>query len=173
MSSNVTIDNIGIKVHERYAQDQFLLELKYITESHKIPHQSEIVSISALYSSKWEELFQIHIKNIPWAHFIPPPQYKSQRKKFFSYRLSPKINLMQEDEEEADEQADDFLDGEEIPESRVDLIKKMIFSQTNDLLSATLLEKNKTSLCCLLDSINFLCELLREVDSRKLQYQKG
>lgn len=101
----VTIDQLDIKIHERYAKDQQQLDTKYIKESTAIAAYSEIVGTSSIYPSNWEILFELQIKNISWAAFCPPLRYTLQSNRFFSYQILPTIYLRDElDEEEESEE---------------------------------------------------------------------
>lgn len=166
----VTIDKLDIKVHERYAQDQQKLDSSYIKESASIAPHSEIIGTSSIFSSKWEELFEIQAKNISWANFSPPPGYQFQARRFFSYLIAPSIPLWDEDQEKRDE-GDTEEDGEEIKESLLDLLTSVKSDKKGGI--SHLIEKEKTILLNLFDSIKELNTLLKHINSRKIQYQKG
>ncbi|HSX04229.1 MAG TPA: DUF5399 family protein [Rhabdochlamydiaceae bacterium] len=158
----VTIDQLGIEAHRRYAFDQETLDTAYITESPLVPQHSEITGTSAIYSSKWEELFEVHLKNIPWAAFSPPPKYFRQRNRFFSHALIPGILWSDEDENEEDEERDNER-------------KKQNESMRNiiNAISCRRIKGEESALLNLIESVKLLNSLLREINSRKLQYQKG
>ena len=88
----VTFDSIDISVHQRYAKDQALLDPTFLAETQLVAHHPEITSISRIYSSKWEELFELYKRSSSWAFFCPPSQYLSQSKRFFSHCLLPTIS---------------------------------------------------------------------------------
>ncbi len=164
----VTIDNLDIKVHERYAQDQVALESKYITESFAIAPHSESVGTSSIYASQWEILFEIHLCNTSWALFSPPPKYHVQRNKFFTYQVVPAVNWSEEEDgEEQDEE------GEQDQETPSSLLNKILTAKKGDRQSHLTFEKEKTAILNLFDSVKRLNKLLEHVNSRKLQYQKG
>ena len=147
--SNITISDIGIKAHERYAQDQKNLDTRYIHESPFIPAQSEVIGTSIIYSSKWEALFELNLINIPWAMFLPPPKYHGKRKRLFSYRVLSK---------------NPSFDPEEDQES---------FEEKKQLLWKSENETDKLPLLRLLDVIHFLNNMLKDIHCRMGQYQKG
>ncbi len=146
----ITIDQIGIEAHKRYATDQALLDLSYITESQMISPHLEIAATSQIYSSQWEELFGIHLNNIPWAAFSPPPKYNAQRKRFFAQTLIPSI-FFSDEKEDDDESFKNFMHA----------------------LACRKIKKDESALLGLIESIKLLNSLLKEVNARKLRYQKG
>lgn len=159
----ITIDQIGIDAHKRYAIDQETVESKYVTESSMIPPQLEIAGTSMIYSSKWEELFEMNGNNIPWAAFYPPPNYRTQRNKFFSHALTPNIPWSDEndDQEEGEE-------GEEEPKKQNESLNALLAE-----LSKRIVKSDESALLNLVQSIKMLNNLLKEVNAKKLQYQKG
>jgi hypothetical protein len=84
-------------------------------------------------------------------------------KRFFSYRLFPNIYWDDEDEEEEQEEDD----------SKFDLIQEVIRVQKLGDQSHTLFEKDKSAILALLESIKWVNHLLKQINARKLQYQKG
>lgn len=168
----VTIDKLHIKSHERYAKDQANLDLKLISESSAIPQHSEITGTSAIYSSKLEELFELQIRNIPWAIFSPPPKYTIQSRRFFSYRLLPKISCQDDDEDESEEEKEERENSEKGAKS-LNLIKEILEAKKKEAEAAHTFAKDKAKLLNLLESIKRLDKLLSFINSKKLQYQKG
>ena len=158
----ITVDQIGIEAHKRYAVDQENLESSYITDSSMIPQHLEIAGTSAIYSSKWEELFEINLKNIPWAAFSPPPKYFSHRNRFFSHALIPGILWSEEDESEEDEERENER------KKQNETLHAII-----EAISSRKIKGDGSALLNLIESVKFLNSLLKEINSRKLQYQKG
>lgn len=160
----ITIDQIGIDAHKRYAIDQESLDTHYITDATHISGQLEIAGTSMIYSSKWEELFEFNLNNTTWAAFLPPPNYRTQRNKFFSHSLIPGI-LWSESDDDEDLEEDENTENERKKQNA--LIKNII-----EVLSSRLKE-DESALLNLIQSIKTLNSLLREVNAKKLQYQKG
>ena len=170
----ITIDRINIKDHQRYAEDQAALDTVYIRESGLVAAQSEMIASTSLTTSNWDELFEFHIKNIPWASFQPPPRYFFQKKRFFSYAILPALAIEKDKEEEGGE------DTQQDPEARKHvadaffyLLKKKLSEHRASTRKTRLTEQERTRLISLIDSIHFLNRLLLEINARKLQYQKG
>jgi len=161
----ITIDNYAVEAHERYATDQSLYEMKYISEANLIPRHFEMAGNQSTITSKWDELFETHLNKHPWANFDPPPKFNLMRNRFFSYVISPEFDWF-EDEEDDEEK-------EKHEKRRLEEYKEKIGSKKSQLIPIALLEKDRTALFNLLDSIQSLNGLLREVHARKLQYQKG
>jgi hypothetical protein len=152
--STVTIDNLGMKTHERYAQDQEVLESKYITESFSIAPHSESVGTSSIYSPQWEALFDLHLCNTPWALFSAPPKYHVQRNKFFASRIVPGVN---------------WEEGEET----FPLLDKILDAPKAENQSNLSFEKDKTAILNLFESVKRLNILLAEINAKKMGGLKG
>ena len=160
-----TIDNLDIKIHERYAQDQKILDRTFTKETSLLSSHAEIAATSVIYASKWEELFETGIRNVPWAVFSPPSFYHQKPHRFFSYRLLPSIYVEDENEEEMDEDSERKKEGE--------LLKKALQAKKGRNQDSSLFERDKTAIVSLLKTVVHLNELLTQVNSRKLQFQKG
>ena len=102
----VTIDNLDIKDHVRWAQDQTDLDATYFTEARAISQHPELLGMSVIYASQWELLFDWQKKNAHWASFAPPSKYYLASRRLFSFRLFPTI-YWEDDEEDAEQ---DYLE---------------------------------------------------------------
>lgn len=162
----VTIDNYNVEAHERYATDQSLLDFTFIKESNIIAPHFEMAGGQSTIASKWDELFETHLNKHPFALFAPPPKFSGMRNRFFSYAISPEFDWV-----EADEDADEEKQRKE--QKKLEEYKEKIQSKKSKSTPIALLEKDRTALFNLLDSIQMLNGFLREVHARKLQYQKG
>jgi hypothetical protein len=162
----VTIDNLSIKIHERYAQDQNLLDPKYLTDALSITTQSEITGTSSIYTSKLEALFEYNLKNCPWASFSPPPRFLFQARRFFSFSLFPYLSFDDEKEESDDEESEEKKEAN-------NLIERARAVESANEGSTSAFEKEKTAVLNLLDTLKHLNGLLKHINARKAQYQKG
>ncbi|MBS0629806.1 MAG: DUF5399 family protein [Verrucomicrobia bacterium] len=160
----VTIDNYQIEAHERYATDQSLLDVSYLSDANLIPRHFEIANSESTISSKWEELFETNISKHPFATFAPPPKFNLMRNRFFSYVISPEFDWVENEQDEEKEQRE---------KKQLEEYKEKILSKKSKSTPIALLEKDRSALFNLLDSIQMLNGFLREVHARKLQYQKG
>ncbi len=164
----ITIDNLDIKDHIRWAQDQTILDPTYLAEAQSIVHHPEHMGMSTIYTSQWETLFEWQKRNLPWASFSPPLKYHVASRRLFSFRLFPSI-FWSEDEEESSEDAPDQHEKE--PSN--DLWKQVINIAAFPNQPSVLFEKDKTAILNLLESIKHLNNLIAHISARKLQYQKG
>lgn len=155
----MTIDNLDVAVHERWAQDQEKLDPKYLSSA-ETPNHFEIAGTSILYPSQWEELFEVHVKNIPWAAFTPPPHYRLQPNKFFTHRIVPSIDTGMEGKEE--EEKESFYEK---------ILRKAEERRKQKALAAV--QREETALTNLFDIVQTLNVLLEQINARKTQYQKG
>lgn len=168
----VTIDQLDIKNHVRWAQDQKNYDDFFVKESHVVAPHPEILGTSAIYASKFEELFELQKKNPSWAFFAHPKNFHLFSRRFFSYRLFPSIYW--EETEESDEDAEHSPEDEQHEESDSNnLIQQVINVKKNPQDTQSLFEKDKTAILSLLEAIKQIDKMLGQVNARKLQYQKG
>jgi hypothetical protein len=165
----VTIDQLDIKEHVRWAQDQESYDISFVKESHLVAPHPEILGTSAIYPSKFDELFELQKRNLPWATFAPPKNFHMFSKRFFSYRLFP--NIYWEDEESQEEKGE--KDSSEEKKANHDLIQEVIRIKKLGNQTPALFENDKSSILNLLESIKWVNHLLKQINARKLQYQKG
>jgi len=173
--NGVTIDKFDIKVHERYAQDQLILDLDptFLKEASQIPPHSQITGTSSIYSSKWEELFELQLRNVPWAFFSPPPLYHVHAKRFFSYRLIPSLDFNEDNQKDKEEDQDHEQEEDNSSLAHQEIVSKILYATPQTQKTTTHIEKERATLLSLVESIRHLDKLLKHVNSRKLQYQKG
>lgn len=165
----VTIDNLDIKEHVRWAQDRAVLDTRIVSESQSIAPYPDIIGTSAIFSSQLEELFDWEKGMHPWANFVPPQNSYLFSKRFFSHRLFPNIHW--KDQEEKDNDEKDNEEEEENPSK--DLIQHILRIQTRHNHAISLFEKDKSCILSLLESIRSIDGMLAQISGRKLQYQKG
>ncbi len=104
---HVTIDQLDLKDHVRWATDQEVYDAYFVNEASQVAPYPEIIASSHIYPSKLEELFEMQKKNLQWASFAPPHNFYLFSKRFFSYRLFLDIYCEEKgDEEDSSEQED-------------------------------------------------------------------
>ncbi|MCI0382696.1 MAG: DUF5399 family protein [Chlamydiae bacterium] len=88
-----TIDNLGIDISTRYAQDQEISveSAKLVKESQQIPFTTEVDVHLPFFLPYEFDLFQIGKKHIAWAGFPPLPQYREKKVPIFREQLIPGI----------------------------------------------------------------------------------
>lgn len=161
----VTIDQFGIEAHERYAKDQEALDSSFIKGA--APY-SEIIGTSVIYSSEWDKLFDYSLRNHPWAAFAPPREFALlQRRRFFGFSIVPSLDGFSQDEEKAIQEGGEEEDDE--PEAFAEE-KECLMSVKSSEAS---IERERSTLFKLFESMENLNELLKEIHSKKLQFQKG
>src|SRR5579863_7976964 len=97
-----TIDNLGMDVSTRYAEDQKILDQSIIKEARNIPLQTEIDVTAPFFPSELEGLLHMSPLHSSWASFIAPALYYEQRKKLFTFQSIP--SLGSEDKKESQTQ---------------------------------------------------------------------
>lgn len=165
----VTLDQIGIEIHERYARDQQVLDKAFVEEA--APH-SEVMATSSIFASEWDKLFSYSTRNVPWASFVFPPfSFLSKKRSVFVSSVLPSL----EEDEQQDHQKGESDEEHEDENKRslfAEIRARLLCVQAADL-SKDQLERERSILLRLLESVEELNELLKEIQSRKLQYQKG
>ncbi len=154
MTKATTIDNLDVKIHERYAQDQQIYDRSFVTEASLVSPHADIAATSAIYSSHYEALFE---------HY-------RMRNRFFSYTILP--FLPQDGERKKGEDEETQEDQEEEDRESI-LLKKTLQATKAKNQDTSLFEKDKSKIVNLLQTVDHLNEILGQINSRKLQYQKG
>ncbi len=165
----ITIDNLDIKDHVRWAQDQAIFDPTYLTEAQAVVQHPEYLGTSTIYASQWESLFEWQKRNVHWAAFAAPLKYHLATRRLFSYRLFPSIYWEEDEEDPGEDQQQD----EEKKEPSTDLIKQILQVERFSKQPAVLFEKDKTAILNMLESIKYINQLIAHISARKLQYQKG
>ncbi len=165
-----TIDNLGVDVSTRYAEDQRLLDDKFIKESRGIPAQTTIDVTAPYFPSEIDVLLKAQPLQLPWALFSAPLHYSDQKKRLFTFQVIP--SLGSEDKKES--QAQKILaklrslarkkeeEKEQEKEKREE--QESLFEEE---------EREQKILISLLDTITNLDKLIIDVNARRGQYQKG
>ena len=166
----VTIDNLDIKEHIRWAQDRAVLDTSIVQESQQIAPYPDILGISAIFPSQLEELFDWEKGMHPWANFTPPENLFLFSRRFFSHRLFPHIYCQDYPEKQDDAQDNQEEKGKD---KGNDLISTVLATVKGANQSHALFEKDKNSILSLLESIRSIDAMLAQIAARKLQYQKG
>ncbi len=169
----VTIDNLDIKDHLRWAKDQEILNASLIEDTSIIAMHSEVMGMSLIYPSKLDELFDLQNKNQHFANFAPPAQFHLFAKRFFSHRLFPGIHWEDADEQQEEEYTDQKESLETALKANRDLIQAVTRLKKETNSTSSLFEKDKDAILHLLESIRWIEGLLKQIHGKKLQYQKG
>jgi hypothetical protein len=159
----VTIDNFDIKIHEQYARDQLSFDQTFIVDAQGLSSHFDAGGTSSIYSSKWEELFDIGARNVPWALFAAPFSFNLQRNRYFHFQILPSLKDSLEDEENDEDEA----------EQKAEILQKILKTKKNARQPHAIFEREKSTLLNFFDSVKMLDKLLTHINTRKLQYQKG
>lgn len=169
-----TIDNLHIEAHQRYAQDQHMLDPRFMVDTSSITQHAELAGTSSIYSSQLDQLIQTYAGILPWASFHPPVGFLTQTNRFFRSRLFPRTKQgfhHNHEEEDSGEDARQEKDGEKEEENPLIHLLELAIERTSH--ASKRVERDKTLLISLLQKIDEIDALLAFINTRKLQYQKG
>ncbi len=167
-----TIDNLGVEVSTRYAEDKRTLDETLIKEARAIPVQTEIEVTTPFFPSEVDALLHFQSTGLTWASFVPPVRYFEQRKRLFTYQLIPSMGS----EDKKESQTLRILaklrsmEEERIEKEKEEKDKRHQYEEERVLEEE---EKEKKILTSLLDIIALFDKLIIEINSRRSQYQKG
>lgn len=168
-STRKTIDNLGLDTSIRYAQDQQYLDASIIKETRNVPGTAEVDVSAPFFASEFDTLFELNKRNQGWALFVNPPGFLDQRKRLFTFNIIPSLGSDELYELHAQSIRDKVQkDKEKNKEKKRD--KKGNYEDDIELDEE---EKESIKLLALLDIIHELDRLLKEVLSKRSQYQKG
>jgi hypothetical protein len=157
-----TVDNLGPDASNRYANDQKEFDRSFITESGKIPSQTQIDVLKASYRSEMETLFGLAGANEPLAMFQEPMGYAIQKKRLFTHTVVPALASM------------------EMMETQVQRIKERVIQVQPqgaekweiDLLHKDV-EREQKTLLNFFSCANQIAKDHREANSKRGQFSKG
>ncbi len=161
-----TIDNLGVEASIRYAKDKALFEPNFIEDSRIVSQKTEISALRPYIPSEFDQLFTVG-KNLPWASFLPPPEYFNQSKPLFSYQLIPSLGSYEKQEADTDKL-----------EALEDAIQKHRGSKKKKTEQEMLDEEEeeeteRQAIVALLECIHAFDRSLDLINSRRNQYQRG
>ncbi len=169
-----TIDNLGVDVSTRYAQDVATLDESLIKDARGITLQTQIDVTQPAFASEFELLFELSKKNLPWAEFQPPIRYNEQKKRVFTHQIIPSLGTLDKRERESAKiiaKADSYQkkkQGDQEKEGQKNSQKKFMELQEEEQV-----KKEKKILIKLLDCIIYLDKDMASIQSKRSQYQKG
>lgn len=165
-----TIDNLGVDVSTRYAEDKRTLDESLIKEAPKIPTETAIEVTSPYFPSEMEGLFPSQAVHITWASFPAPAAFFEQRKKLFTFQLIPSMGTEDRQESQAGKilamitaLPEDKRPGE-VKDKRQQYEIERAYEEK---------ERQKKILISLFTTIAQFDKMIIEINSRRTQYQKG
>ena len=163
-----TIDNLGVDVSTRYAEDQKTLDQSMVKEARAVSAQTEIEVTTPFLPSELEALLQSQNTYISWASFYAPAHYFEQRNRLFTYQLIPAMGSDDKKESQAQKILAKLRTLEKEEKGEKDKRKK--YEEARALEEE---ENEKKVLTSLLDTIALYDKLIIDINSRRSQYQKG
>lgn len=149
-----TVDNLGTDVSERYAKDQRLTDNTYIKGAGGIPSRTEIDVSTPFFPGELDLLLQAQPTHITWSSFPPPPAYHEQRKRLFTFQITPTIGPEGKWESQAQKALEKL---HSIPDESLEPPQ----TQPKKILTA------------LLTAINDLNKSIIDINCKRSQYHKG
>lgn len=163
-----TIDNLGVDVSTRYAEDQKTLDQSIVKEARGVSAQTEIEVTIPFLPSELEALLQSQNTYISWAFFYAPAHYFEQRNRLFTYQLIPAMGSEDKKESQAQKILAKLRTLKKEEKGEKDKRKK--YEEARALEEE---ENEKKILTSLLDTIALYDKLIIDINSRRSQYQKG
>lgn len=167
-----TIDNLGVDVSTRYAEDQKLLDTEIIKQSRLVPTRTEIDVSAPFFPSELDELLDTQATHSVWALFPPPKLFFEQRKRLFTHQMIPSMGSDEKKEAQMEKIFSKMRELEERKKEgdREQKDKKQQYEEERLLEEE---EKEKKILTSLLNTITLYDKLVVEINSRRSQYHKG
>lgn len=162
-----TIDNLGIEVSTRYAEDLRELDQQLLIEARGIQEQTEIEITHPFFLTKLEILLEPQ-KQQPWATFTPPKGYFEQKKRFFMFQLIPSLGS----EEKHETQTQKILSLKIFSRKKKEGQQQEEEADSCDPEKENY-EKEKKALLSVLQTIMHLDKEIQEINARRGQYHKG
>jgi hypothetical protein len=161
-----TIDNLGIEIYTKYAQDREILDEKIIQEARLIPVEAEVDVTHPSFASEFDLLLQTNRRNHTWADFFSPPFYHDQKKRLFSFQVLPSLGSDEKKESQIQRIKERAAQDEEKERKH----PAQNWEEERDHQEE---RKEKEILLTLLGRVNGLERDLIDINSRRHQYQKG
>jgi DNA-binding transcriptional regulator GbsR (MarR family) len=153
-----TIDNLGVDISTRYAEDRELFDESFIRDARTVTVQTSITSTLPAHLPEFDLLFDLTQRKATWATFLAPPHYYATRRRLFAEQVIPEIGT-------PDKQETQLLRVEAVGDEE----KKRHTLPTE----VEQVEQEKQTLLKLLNKLHNIDELLIAINSRRDQYQKG
>lgn len=167
-----TIDNLGIDVSTRYAEDKKTLDESLVKEAPAVAIQTGIEVTTPFLPSEVEALLHFQPTYISWALFNAPLYYYEQRKRLFTYQLIPSMGSEDKKESQAQKILEKLksMTREKEEREKEQKDKRERYREERELEEE---EREKKVLTSLLERIAIFDKLVIDINSRRSQYQKG
>ncbi|MGL4540513.1 MAG: DUF5399 family protein [Candidatus Rhabdochlamydia sp.] len=170
-----TIDNLGIEVSTRYAEDLKELDQKLLTEARGIREQMEIDITHPFFLTELEILLEPQ-KQQTWATFIPPVGYFEQKKRFFGFQLISSLGSEEKHEKQVQKiisQSKTFSRKKRNNQQGDQQDQDNQQGEPDNNPEKEYHEKEKKTLVSVLQTIMYLDKEIQEINARRGQYHKG
>ncbi|MCP5505275.1 MAG: DUF5399 family protein [Chlamydiales bacterium] len=167
-----TIDNLGLDTSVRWAKDQQYFDSSLIKESSLVSRQTTIDVTSPAFSSKFDALFQINQRFIPWALLGAPQGYNLQKMRLFTYQAIPSLGSEEFLHVQMLKIKDRVKAQKESRAKRREAGQGSEYAWEDEREEEEELRQSKT-LIALLEYLQILDKLMTEINARRSQYQKG
>jgi len=169
-----TIDNLGIDASSRYAADQHNLNTEIVKSSGSIPRQAEIDVTTPSFSSEFDLLFDTGKKNSAWAQFSMPNDYNEQRKRLFTYQITPSLGTPDKVESLEHKILSKLKEpSEDLKKEAHNKPGELKLTDWEQNLEKGDQEREQKVLLQFLKTIHTLDRCVADISSRRMQYQKG
>jgi hypothetical protein len=160
-----TIDNLGVDIYTRYAEDQKAFDKSLIEENKQVYPQAAIDVTKPAYSSQFSLVFGLSLLHPSWASFQAPKGFGEQKNILFTNQLLP------------------FLGNEDKQQAQIQRVKQRPKQHKEqeehgkhswqDEKEEHEEEKEKETLLTLFSCIGNIDKDIIEVNTRRKQFQKG
>jgi len=155
-----TIDNLGLDISNRYAEDRELFDESFIKDARSVTSQTSVTTTTPSHLPEFDLLFDLGKRKASWATFLAPPLYTASRRRLFAEQVIPQLGTP--DKQEAQVQRVEAIGDEEK--------KKRQHALPTEIEEV---EQEKQILLKLLSNLHIFDQLLIDINSRRAQYQKG
>lgn len=153
-----TIDNLGLDISNRYAEDRELFDESYIRDSRSAAAQTSVTTTTPSHLPELDVLLDLGRAKSSWALFYAPPHYSASRRRLFAEQVIPQLGSPDKQETQL-QRVEAFGDEEKKRQTLPTEVEKV--------------EQEKQILLKLLGNLHTFDQLLIDINSRRAQYQKG
>jgi hypothetical protein len=161
MPQSKTIDNLGVDISIRYAQNDDLYDENIIKDSKSIPKFTQLSINIPYFPSEVDELFGYEHKASSWAEFSPPTSFLTSNIQLFSYQIIPSLGPIEKQEEEK----------EKIKRKKKKMKSKKSLAQIEKEEEHD--EEDREILINLFECLFILNKNLEDINAKRGQYHKG
>lgn len=163
-----TIDNLGLDISTRYAQDKEQVDQSLLKDSRILPVRTQIDVTAPSYQSEFDLLFQLGRRNATWADFFAPIGFFEQHRRLFLQQIIPSLGSQDQNEAQVERVAAFGKVARKQEEGEEEKEKEPHWEE--ELKEE---ERERKILLKMLHNLQMLDQYLIDINSRRSQYQKG